>query len=253
MTNVIIKRDKSISEIVPIFSGREACNPSHTFGPHAREHYLIHFCISGRGTLEDKYGSHEIVAGEMFIIRPSEITVYRADENDPWEYVWLAFTGSRALLFTTEKSVYKAPDGVVEKLAELVEERSYTPDAYLAIIHALIDACFSGEVERDDIVSSIKQYIQHNYMEPLSVSGLADVFSFERSYLFRIFKERYGVGIKEYITHVRMERAKAYLADGKRVADCAAMVGYTDEFNFSRSFKKQFGISPREWQSQNKK
>ena len=90
-------------------------------------------------------------------------------------------------------------------------------------------------------------------MEPLSVSGLADVFSFERSYLFRIFKERYGVGIKEYITHVRMERAKAYLADGKRVADCAAMVGYTDEFNFSRSFKKQFGISPREWQSQNKK
>jgi AraC-like DNA-binding protein len=248
--NVIITRDKSLSEIIPLFVGHEKCAPNHIFGPYTREHHLIHFCISGKGVLEDKYGKHEISAGEMFIIRPGEITVYSADKQDPWEYLWIAFEGSRAHLFSTDRSVYKTPDEIVEPLCRYIDMHTYTPDAYLAILHLLLDAHFAEEGERADIVSSIKRYIQHSYMEDISVAGISDMYSFERSYLFRIFKIRYGMGMKEYITHVRMERAKSFLRDGISVSSCAAMVGYSDVFNFSRMFKKHFGISPRDFKNE---
>ena len=52
------------------------------------------------------------------------------------------------------------------------------------------------------------------------------------------------IGIKEYITGVRMERAKEFLLGGHSVCDTAFMVGYRDEFNFSKAFKKYYGKAP---------
>lgn len=249
MPDMIINRDRSLGELVPLFVGIEACAPQHTFGPYIRDHHLIHFCIRGCGILEDKYGKHEISAGEMFIIRPGEVTVYSADLTEPWEYVWIAFVGSRAALFSTAESVYSTPSGMADRLADLVKQQVRSADIYVALLHELIHFHFAEESERYDIVSSIKQYIRHNYMEDISVSRIAEIYSFERSYLFRLFKNRYGSGIKEYITDVRMEKAKALLESGCKVGDVSGMVGYSDVFNFSRMFKKHFGISPRDFKN----
>ena len=247
MIQMIVNRDRSLGELVPILVGYEACRPSHRFGPYVREHYLIHFCLRGRGVLEDKYARHEIGAGEMFIIRPGEVTVYSADDADPWEYVWISFIGSRAPLFSTEESVYATPAGVAERLLSGVERRVQAPDLYLSILHELIHAHFRDVREQEDIASSIKRYVRHNYMEDISVSRLAEIYSFERSYLYRLFKKRYGIGLKEYITSVRMDKAKQLLEGGAKVREVAGMVGYPDEFNFSRNFKKHTGVSPSDW------
>ena len=79
--------------------GREKCRPSHSFGPAVRNHYLFHYILSGRGTLEstDRLGrihSHQIGPGEGFMIVPQQINTYQADKEDPWEYIWLEFDGA---------------------------------------------------------------------------------------------------------------------------------------------------------------
>ena len=81
-------------------------------------------------------------------------------------------------------------------------------------------------------------------MKPLQTSELAALFGFERSHLYRLFKQKLGVGVKEYVTAVRMEKAQEFLRNGHAVGETAHMVGYADEFNFSHSFKKRFGLSP---------
>ena len=106
MKEIIIADEDSFDDISPIFAGEEACKSGHQFGPAVRDYYLIHFCIDGRGVFSDKYGDHEIEAGELFVIRPSELTVYRADDEDPWRYIWIAFTGKKAAKFDTGQSVY---------------------------------------------------------------------------------------------------------------------------------------------------
>ena len=86
--------------------------------------------------------------------------------------------------------------------------------------------------------------IEYSYMEDITVDSVARTFGFERSYLYRMFKERYGMGVKDYIIKTRIERAKELLSEGFSVCDTAALVGYRDQFNFSRSFKSYYGHSP---------
>ena len=55
MINVILNRNAAQNDIYPLFVGYEKCEPSHSFGPYTRDYYIIHFCISGKGRLYDKY------------------------------------------------------------------------------------------------------------------------------------------------------------------------------------------------------
>ena len=232
------------SDISPLFFGREKCKKSHCFGPYVRDYYLIHFCLSGRGMLTDKYGEHRISVGELFIIRPGEVTVYTADETDPWEYIWIAFKGELASVFDCGKSVLKFPADATARLRDAIDREMTSPYVYVSIIYEIISAFFAVEEERYDRLSAVRKYIKYNYMNDIKVDELARSSGFERSYLFRIFKKRYGVGLKEYITRMRMEKARGFLADGHSVTETAYMVGYTDAFNFSKAYKKYFSLSP---------
>ena len=64
----------------------------------------------------------------------------------------------------------------------------------------------------------------------------------ERDY--RLFKGKYGIGPKEYLTRVRLNKAKWLLSKEYSVAECASMVGYSDTFTFSKAYKKFYGVSP---------
>ena len=78
----------------------------------------------------------------------------------------------------------------------------------------------------------------------ISASDIAERFNYERSYLHRLFKEKYGVSVKQYMTLVRMNRAKRLLESGKSVVETAYEAGYCNEFNFSKAFKQFYGVYP---------
>ena len=86
-------------------------------------------------------------------------------------------------------------------------------------------------------------------MNSISVGALAKEFGYERSSLYRGFVSRYGIGVKEYLTELRMTRAKDFLSAGHTVSETAYLVGYRDEFGFSRAFKKHFGEAPSRYKS----
>ena len=76
--------------------GWEQTEPLHSYGPYARNHYLFHYVISGKGLLLANGQEYAIEGGHGFLITPGEVTTYRADEQDPWEYTWIEFDGLRA-------------------------------------------------------------------------------------------------------------------------------------------------------------
>ena len=247
MKEYVIADEDSFDDISPIFAGDEECLCGHKFGPAVREYYLIHFCLSGRGVLSDKYGEHEIEAGELFIIRPGEVTVYFADEVDPWHYIWIAFTGKRAKKFNTGRSVYQFPSEISKRLISLIDREDPFAERYISVIYDLMCELIFDDKDgaaEEDKLHKVRKYIKYNYMHPLRVEALAMGCGFERSYLYRIFKARYGVSVKDYITKTRMENAKKLLMAGYTVCETSRLVGYEDEFNFSKAFKKYHGTSP---------
>ena len=78
----------------------------------------------------------------------------------------------------------------------------------------------------------------------ISVENISRTFGFERSYLYRLFKKRYGIGVKEYIIKLRMDKAVELLCQGNSVSSVSELVGYSDEFAFSKAFKGQLGVCP---------
>lgn len=78
------------------YCGREDCIKGWKFGPYVRESYVIHMVKKGKGTFTIAGKTYELGPGQAFIIRPGEETTYRADDDDPWSYMWVGFHGYRA-------------------------------------------------------------------------------------------------------------------------------------------------------------
>ena len=54
---------------------------------------LLHYVVRGKGIFRRGKREYALQAGEIFVIRPGEVTYYEADMRDPWEYMWVAFDG----------------------------------------------------------------------------------------------------------------------------------------------------------------
>ena len=236
--------DKS-SPFLPLFAGHEDCISGHRFGPHIRDHYLIHFCRKGSGTITDRLGTHAVRQGDMFIIRPGEVTVYTADSERPWCYCWIGFDGSRAAVFDAEQTVYRCPEELMEKIRGLCEAGETSADIYISALYELVYRLFTKGTPKKQLLSAAEKYVEYNYYRnDLSIEEIASVCGYERSYLYRLFKEKRGVGIKEFIVSRRMSHARQFLLDGHSVKATSERVGYADQFSFSRAYKKYFGVSP---------
>ena len=72
-------------------------------------------------------------------------------------------------------------------------------------------------------------------------------YGFDRSYLGRCFKKRYGISPREHLVAVRISHAKEFLAQGYSVGACGVMCGYADPFQFSKIFRSKVGVKPSEY------
>lgn len=233
-------------DLRPLLVGHYQCPASNKYGPHVRRYYLIHFVLNGKGTLINDKGSYVVSKGEMFLIRPGENTTYIANKSEPWEYTWIGFCGSRASMFDNAAEVMKTPVELDKKLCEYVKRGIKSPEIFLSILYELIYNIFltDDNEPRDERIRHVHRFIKYNYMDHITVENLAAEFGFERSYLYRIFKQRYGIGPKEYLTRIRLENARDLLRRGYSVTECAYMVGYLDSFSLSKAYKKLYGVSP---------
>jgi len=95
-----------------------------------------------------------------------------------------------------------------------------------------------------------KEFIDTHFADPgLSLQQVCTSLAVSKSYLSPIFKARTGMTFVEYVTHLRMEEAKKLLrSEFLKVYEIAEKVGFRDAHYFSLTFKKQTGLTPREFQ-----
>ena len=91
----------------------------------------------------------------------------------------------------------------------------------------------------------IDQYLQENYQKQLSVEQVANIIDLNTKYFSQLCKSYFGSTFLEYLTSIRMERAKELLLTGEySIKEVAEMTSYSDGNYFSRVFRQTFGISP---------
>ena len=97
----------------------------------------------------------------------------------------------------------------------------------------------------------VRNYVDTHYMENLTLSSLADRFFMSYSYLSKSFHKSFHMPFQQYLLMLRMEHALELLKDETlTIQQIATRVGYENAFNFSRSFKAQYGVSPSHFRNQ---
>lgn len=102
-----------------------------------------------------------------------------------------------------------------------------------------------------DVIQAAKSYMNENYMsEEISLGSVAASVGMSASYFSSIFSQETGRTFVEYLTDIRMEKAKELLmCSSKKTSEIGFDVGYKDSHYFSSIFKKTQGCSPKEYRS----
>jgi transcriptional regulator GlxA family with amidase domain len=82
------------------------------------------------------------------------------------------------------------------------------------------------------------------------VASIADELDITSSYLSREFKRHCGCGAQEYITNVRLDKAKCMLATQMTVKEVASATGFGSDVSMARVFKKHLGMTPGKYRSE---
>jgi YesN/AraC family two-component response regulator len=92
------------------------------------------------------------------------------------------------------------------------------------------------------------EYIHTHYNEDLSLEMVADKLNMSANYFSAYFKDKTGVNFSDYLTELRILKAKHLLLHSdQRIQDIAEQVGYLNANSFTRMFKKVTGITPGEY------
>jgi len=101
-----------------------------------------------------------------------------------------------------------------------------------------------------EVVKDVKNYIQNNCSQQLSLTDVCAHYQWSTYYLAHKFKQITGYGIKQYLLLCRLSLASEWLCSTNRpVTDIAMEAGFTDINNFGRYFRREIGCSPTEYRS----
>ncbi len=255
--------------------GWERCDPSHSFGPAARNHYLFHLCLSGTGRLiaenhKEESIEYQIKSGQGFLLFPHQVATYVADQELPWEYVWLEFDGLRvkeSLALTglsLSQPVYRARHKDIfqtmkDEMLYIVHHKEETPLHLIGHLYLFLDSLVRSSTSpspqagkggrlRDFYIKEAFSFIEQNFQNDISVEDIAAACGLNRSYFGKIFHESMGKSPQEFLISYRMPKATELLKlTDLSISDIGNVVGYPNQLHFSRAFKNVYGVSPRDW------
>lgn len=105
--------------------------------------------------------------------------------------------------------------------------------------------------EEDSFFWHILEYIDAHSAAPLRAQELAELCHMSYSHFARLFREIYGRSCKEYITYIRVNKAREFLLHTEYDLNYIAMeTGFFDCSHFIRTYKKWFGITPKQERKQ---
>lgn len=99
-------------------------------------------------------------------------------------------------------------------------------------------------MELEQCISKAKLYIQNNLQEDLSVEKIAKEIGFSKFYFSRIFHDRMGLSVMEYVKKCRLVASMKNILDGDKIVDVAFRYGWQTHAGFIKAYQKEFGFSP---------
>lgn len=142
---------------------------------------------------------------------------------------------------------------LTEEEYAVLANKNITPNEFTDRVERLInfyerivaETGTKGERRTGTVISFITAYIESNYAKDIYLENIANEIGLSAKYVSRMFKETTGTSITDYISLIRMAKAKELLTETDlKVNEIADRIGMNSRTTFLRMFKKHEGISP---------
>ncbi len=245
--------------------------------------YLFFIVLSGLGSVAYDGEGRELGPGDCVFIdcqRPYSQSSSDHRDMDPssplfgsydslWTLKWVHFYGStmpavydkymeRGGCFAFHTVHVDDYVSLIDDIFDIASSASYVRDMEIAVklmelLTLLMEESWNPgnkrrKVNRKLDVQAVKDYLDHNYMETITLGKLSGLFYIDKFYLAKVFKKQYGLTVNSYILQLRITKAKSLLRfTDKSIEMISAEVGIADSNYFTRAFKKVEGVPPSEY------
>lgn len=227
---------------------------------------VIHYISKGYGTFKINDEVYNLKQGDIFILLKGMNVEYIASMDEPWEYYWIGFSGSKAnecLNRTAIIESYAASCKEDSKIPYIILNvceisKTYNPSCsddilllkeLYSLLYTLIEE-FPKPFEYKDkelhaYIQEAINFINSNYMNSITVNEIANHVNLSRSYLYKMFIKNLKISPQKYLINLRMYKATLLLKNTKiPIGEVASKVGYSDSLLFSKTFSRYFSMSP---------
>lgn len=254
-----------VQEVGDFYSGR-----NYYTDREGLDSFLIKLTLSGGGVLEYEGKEYRLSAGQFFWIDCQNPQKYYTDSKiGRWHVIWLHFRGANARAYyeifqsisegnpVGTMPAHSNGEELIKSLIARYDRSDSTVDndiAASAQLTQLLAYCIqsvTGQQEEGsmpEVVQRIRSYLLEHYGENIRLDTLSQEFSVSKYHLQRVFKKYIGQSPLEFLTGVRMTRAKELLrTTDMPVGDIAYKVGLENASYFVSKFRAQEDITPHKY------
>ncbi|MCR5404366.1 MAG: AraC family transcriptional regulator [Butyrivibrio sp.] len=257
-----------------------------TLSPHSHNYYECYLFIEGDITMEilsDREGSssYKMTPGDLMLVPPG--VLHHAIINDPDKtyrrfVFWISKNCCNSLLresvdymYLIQKAeafhqyIYHLPPAsfhqVESRFLRLLEERASDRygsdtarhlclcDLILTINRTIYDEEHKNtRTDELSLFQNILSYVELNLEEVLSLDDIAARFFVSKYYVAHLFKDTLGISLHQFIIKKRLEECRMAIINGESISKTYERFGFRDYSSFFKAFKKEYGMSPKEYQ-----
>ena len=226
-------------------------------GAHSHPHWQALLYLSGHGVQQIGRSMHSISAGSLVILPPGARHSFRREASQPPLCLMLDFRApwqKRAAVRALAAVEIARVRSVLADMARLNDDQR-TPDQIgrgalaLRLLAQILEASgWYPKSIRHSAITVLHQ-VQKLLEKDTKPRAVAASLGYHPDYLSRLVRAETGLALGGLAAQVRLQQAQKLLVAHEKVRDAAAEAGFFDQNYFSRWFKKQTGLTPREWKS----
>jgi len=277
--NIYVENPRSYEHIILYQIGDLSCESGYEIGEHKQYCYEISYIVSGKGCFYTNGRPYSVKKGDIYLSLPGEYHNGVADKFDPFRFFYLGFifesyqekqnplTHVQRMFDQVNNPLRQEKFNIEAQFlnifSEIINAKNYMDFMIKTELYQIIVLTYRNffqnwekeysykkdEQKSKQIVYEIINYIDANISSISDLSEIASELGYSYSYLSRVFTVETGLSIRKYYQKRRFEKAVELLKKSDfTITKIAEELQYQSIHSFSKAFRKNFGISPTEYQ-----
>lgn len=222
-------------------------------------HYEVIYMLEGELSIQEGLSAYILSPGDLLVLSSDLPRFGMLPSGKKLSFYWMEFeTDSTDILGIQVSCKVGSESRQLPHLFQqllLIRDREEYPAgsvdyAALLLLSEIAADQAAAATSAPKIVQEIAAWVRRNIKNPITAADVGKEFGYNPDYLTALFKENFGIGLKEYINLHKLRKAKEYLkATDCPVKEIAAMLGFGSANQFIKYFTYHEGVSPSRYRS----